>query len=123
MDEKTVVIEETENVKFLDRVKVKVKSFGDSVLKVLSENPMLIIPIITAVTAFVGGGIDKIGAAGDARYESCLSEDDVTGEQFLLKHPMTNDEILELGSRMVDGETKGSALSEMDLLRKDRRRK
>lgn len=124
MNEKeTVEVKETENVKFIDQVKEKAKNFGDSVLKVLSDNPMLIIPVITAVATFVGGSINKIGAAGNARYESCLCEDDVTGEDFLLKHPLNNDEILELSSRMVDGETKGSALAEMDLLRKDKRRK
>jgi hypothetical protein len=47
----------------------------------------------------------------------------VTGEEFMLKHPLRNDEILELGSRMIDGESKGEALNDMGLLRKERRRK
>lgn len=122
MDEKKTV-EEEKNEKFLERVKAKVKSFGDDVLKVVSDNPMLIIPLVSAVFGLVGRTVNMVSGAGNGRYEKCLCEDDVTGEDFLLKHPLNNDEILELGSRMIDGETKGSALAEMDLLRQDRRRK
>ena len=118
-EEKTVEVKETENKKFMDRA----KDFKDEVFKVLSNNPMLIIPIISGVFGLVSGTANMINGAGNGRYERCLCEDDVTGENYLLKHPMNNEEILELSSRMVDGETKGSALSEMDLLRKDRRRK
>ena len=122
MDEEKTV-KEVKEEKCLDRIKAKVKNFGEGVLKVVSDNPMLIIPLISAAFGLVSGAANMVSGAGNDRYEKCLCEDDVTGEDFLLKHPLNNDEILELGSRMVDGETKGSALAEMDLLRKDKRRK
>lgn len=54
---------------------------------------------------------------------SCRVEDDVTGLEFRTKKPLTNDQILELGSRMIDGQTKGEALSEMGMLKKERKRR
>jgi hypothetical protein len=44
-------------------------------------------------------------------------EDDVTGEDLVLDHPLTNDEILELNRRMKAGEFKADILRDMGLLR------
>lgn len=123
MNEEKTVEEVKEKESFLNRVKQKAKDIGTVALGFISENPMLIIPIISGVTAIFGGAAKAISNAGNGRYDKCLVEDDVTGEEFLVKHPMTNDEILELGSRMIDGEWKGSALDEMGLLRNERKRK
>lgn len=123
MNEENIKIEEVKKESFLDRVKRKAKDVGTAALGIVSENPMLIIPIISGITAIFGGAVKAIGNAGNGHYDQCLVEDDVTGEEFLVKHPMTNDEILELGNRMIDGEWKGSALDEMGLLRNERKRK
>lgn len=123
MNEEKTVEEVKEKESFLNRVKRKAKDVGSAALGFISENPMLIIPIISGVTAIFGGAVKAIGNAGNGQYDKCLVEDDVTGEEFLVKHPMTNDEILELGTRMIDGEWKGSALDEMGLLRNERKRK
>ena len=123
MNEEKTVEEVKEKESFLNRVKQKAKDVGTAALGFISDNPMLIIPIISGVTAIFGGAAKAISNVGNGQYDKCLVEDDVTGEEFLVKHPMTNDEILELGSRMIDGEWKGSALDEMGLLRNERKRK
>ena len=59
-----------------------------------------------------------------SKNKQCLVEDDVTGCKYLTKHPLTNNEILELESRMINGgETHGEALKNMGVLRKERKRR
>ena len=95
----------------------------EETLKYLGEHPEVVIPIITSgIGVFVGLSTlaksnekDMIGA--------CQVEDDITGLNFLTEHPMTNAEIIELGDRMMDGQSKGQALNEMGLLRDERTRK
>lgn len=123
-------MEETIEVKeeYLEKsrwVKAKkwVKEKGNEVLTFFTKNPMMMMPILSGVGMLIGGVVKIASSNGNDRYESCLVEDDVTGEELLTKHPLTNSEILELGDRMIDGQTKGAALEDMGLLRNERRRR
>lgn len=95
----------------------------DSVAKFASDNPQMIFPIVTAFGSLAFTGLRMITGAGTNQIDHCRVEDDVTGEEFITKHPLTNDEILELGNRMIDGEWKGSALNDMGLLKNEKHRK
>lgn len=91
----------------------------DPSVKFITENPWLIMPLASATAMVIGAA----SAADKAATTRCLSRDKVTGEKFLLQHPITNNEILELGDRMEGGQSKGEALSDMGLLRKEKKRK
>ena len=112
VDEKTVEKES---------LKEKFNKTIESVLDYIAKNPMAIIALSSGL-ASIFGGIFKIIYGHSSRNVAWVS-DDVTGEKFLVKHKLNNDEILELGGRMIDGEWKGEALSEMGLLKRERRRK
>ena len=101
-----------------EKAKEKAKDFGQFV----KENPQVVPMILSGFGMLVGGGVRLIAGSGKNN-ESCMIKDDVTGCEFKTKHPLTNDEILELGDRMIDGEWKGQALQEMGVLKKERRRK
>lgn len=101
----------------------KVKEVGKAISEVLVKNPMLIIPVVSGIFGIVGKVLSIAAGGGHDWNEHYLSEDDVTGEEYRLRHPMTNAEILELSDRMVDGQTKGEALDDMGLLRNEKRRK
>lgn len=101
----------------------KVKEVGKAIAEVLVKNPVMIIPVVSGVLGIVGKVASIAMGGGHNWNEHYLSEDDVTGEEFRLRHPMTNSEILELGDRMIDGQSKGDALEDMGLLRNERRRK
>ena len=88
--------------------------------KIFTDDPMLIMPVLSGVGMILGG---IVKAAEGRQDDRCLVEDDVTGEDFRTKHPLTNSEILELGERMIDGQPKGAALDDMGLLKKERRRR
>lgn len=124
-------------MEFVEKIKTKAKdtvekakSFGKNVsVKVcnyLDANPDMIKPVVYGGIAVVGGvitGLMNFAADTVPAKESCLVEDEVTGLNYRTKHPMTNNEILELSDRMVDGQTTGDALVEMGLLKKERRRR
>ena len=120
MDENKNEIKKVEG-NWFQRTKTKVSSGLNSFAEFMSKNPAMVATIIPMVGSLAFKGLSML--AGANQNDRCLSEDDVTGEEFMLKHPLRNDEILELGSRMVDGESKGEALNDMGLLRKERRRK
>ena len=105
------------------KAKKWVKDKVDKTMTFFTENPMLVMPILSGVGMLIGGAVKIATSGGNTRYEACLVEDDVTGEELLTKHPLTNDEILELGERMIDGQPKGAALDDMGLLRNERRRR
>lgn len=101
----------------------KVKEVGKAIGEVLVKNPMLLIPVVSGVFGIVGKVLNIAAGNGHNWNEHYLSEDDVTGEEYRLRHPMTNSEILELSERMIDGQPKGEALEDMGLLKNEKRRK
>lgn len=102
---------------------LKKKSF----LEAVQENPALLaafVPIVGSLISVVGSFIQTIANNGQHRVESCYVKDDVTGQNYLVKHPLTNNEILELSQRKKNsGETTGEALSDMNVLKKEKRRR
>lgn len=108
---------------FKSEVKEKLGEFGIKLLDAMINNPMLSVTLLTSLIGTVGGTIRVVSNKRAMEYKQCMVKDDVTGERFFVKHPLTNDEVLELGSRIIDGEWKGNALEEMDLLRNERKRK
>lgn len=108
---------------FFQKVKRKVAETGDKVLGFMVENPQFTLPFLSGLGMFVAGGGKWLASAERRMAEKCRVHDDVTEEYFMTKHPLTNEEILELGERMIDGQPKGYALDEMGLLRKEKKRK
>ena len=109
-----------------EKVKSKVKTAAIKTVDYLDQNQEMIKPVIYGSIAVVGGvvtGIMNYATGGQPAKDACLVEDDVTGLKFNTKHPLTNNEILELGDRMIDGQTKGEALQDMSLLKKEKRRR
>ena len=88
-----------------------------------TEYPILVMPVMSGIGMIVGGIAKAAYTNAQERYDSYRVEDDVTGEEFVVSHPLSNDEILELGDRMIDGQWKGAALDDMGLLKKERRRR
>ncbi len=121
-------MEENENIftkakKKVKEIKGKVKEFGGKVVDEALKHPEITLPLMSGLGMAFMGGVKAITSAGDKQLEHCRVEDDVTGQYFLTDHPLTNDEILELGEKMIDGESKGEALRDMGVLRKEKRRK
>ena len=119
-------------MKFKEKVKVKAVELKAKAKETLerfgaywSEHDELDKVVLYGITGIIGGiitGVATISGGGPAP-ASCLVEDDVTGLDFRTKKPLTNSQILELGDRMIDGQTKGEALSEMGMLKKERKRR
>lgn len=116
MDNEKKSIRERVTCKFKE-IKVKIENCVENFGRFLMDNPQMIAPIASAAGMLVLGGARIAAHNGEKRLDQCRIEDDVTGAEFITKHPLNNDEILELGSRMIDGQWKGDALNEMDLLR------
>lgn len=116
-------IQEKETKKERKSVKEWISEKKNNFLTFCGEHPQIILPIISGIGMLVSGGIRLASEQGNKRLDSCKVRDDVTEEYFLVAHPMTNTEILELGERMIDGESKGRALNDMGLLRDEKKRK
>ena len=118
---KETVKQKAEEVK--EKAKEVAAEVGKATNEAFNKSPDLFFKI-----AMIGGGI-LVGALSGAvdtsanRNKKCLVKDDVTGLEYLTKHPLTNKEIVELSDRMVDGETHGEALNNMGLLRNERKRR
>lgn len=117
-------MEESKIKKFIGKVKEKVKKTKEkaketkeSVFHFLAENPQITISLFSALGTIGIGTTMAISKAGRRHYEACRVKDDVTEEYFLLDHPLTNEEIMEINRRMIDGETKADILKDMGLLR------
>ncbi len=121
MEENKTENQEKENI--FQKVKRKATETGDKVLGFLVENPQFTLPFLSGLGMFIAGGGKMLINAERRQAEKCRVKDDVTEEYFMTEHPLTNGEILELNERMIDGQTKGYALNEMGLLRKEKRRK
>lgn len=105
-----------------NQVVEKAKVVKDTTVQFFEDHPASFIPVLSAAGMLFSGIMAAANQKSDNYKEKCLVEDDVTGQDFRTTHPMTNNEILELGSRMIDGQTKGDALCEMGLLAKEKRR-
>lgn len=118
MEEKNIFEKAKDFVKTgFEKVKTGAKVVGDAAMEVLSENPILLIPVISAVTAVLGGGIKKLQEHNEDRIEACKVPNVLTGVDYQLKHPMTNEENQEYENRLIGGQNPGRALDEMGLLK------
>ena len=99
------------------------KKVGKACNDVFTEKPDLLFKVAMVVGGTLVGLLSGAVDTSAERNKKCLVEDKITGCDYLTKHPLTNSEILELSNRMSDGETHGEALSNMGLLRKDKKRK
>ena len=110
--------------KLVEKVKRKVKEVKkkasetkENMFRFLADNPQITISLFSALGTIGIGATMAISKAGRRHYEACQVVDDVTGEKFLLDHPLNNEEILEINRRMIDGESKANILEDMGLLR------
>ena len=103
-------------------IKEKTEPGVKAVGKFIDEHGYLVIPMISVAGSLVAGVVASANEKSKDYEEKCLVEDDITGQNFKTKHPMTNAEILELGERMIDGQPKGDALDAMGLLKNEKRR-
>jgi len=115
MEEKTVETTKKENI--FVRGKQWFKEKKEVASQFFTENPQAIMPFVGGLATILFTGFKIVAGSGEKRLESCRVEDDVTGESLLLTHPLTNDEVLELGNRMTTGCSKAEALNEMGLLK------
>ena len=114
------VEEEKKEKSFFEKLKDTKKRFGEFIEK----NPAMIIPLVSAGTMIVRGLFGTLIGAGSVNQAHCMVKDDTTGLKYLCKHPLNNQEILELSDLKTRGElTTGEALVEMDVLKKERKRK
>lgn len=95
------------------------KAVGNGFVKVAESNPGAIITLGFSIGGAIIGVISGTANAESRKYEMCKVEDEVTGLNYMTKHPLTNSEILELSERMVDGQTTGEALDNMGVLRNE----
>lgn len=122
--------EKTNELTLVEKLKMKAKEIGQKAVdigeetgKFLESHAHLIIPAIMGGVTIIGGIISGIATIPAREREGCRIEDEVTGLDFITKHPLNNSEILELGERMSSGMTNGEALEEMNLLKKEKKRK
>lgn len=99
------------------------KKVGEATVKVITSRPAMAFSAFVAVGGTMVGILSGAGQLGKDSYEHSKVTDEVTGLDYLAKHPLTNSEILELSDRMVDGETTGEALNNMGLLRNEKKRR
>lgn len=101
--------------KFKEKRK-KAKENKERLFHFLAENPQITMSLFSAIGTIGIGGAIAVSKASRRHLEACQVEDDLTGENFLVDHPLTNDEILELNERMRCGQSKAEALRDMGLL-------
>lgn len=121
MEENKTQNQEKENI--FKRAKKKVADVRNRIIDVALENPQISLTILSGFGMLVAGGAKALLGSGSNKLDKCRVQDDVTEEYFVTTHPLTNDEILELGERMIDGESKGKALKDMGVLREEKKRK
>ena len=116
----------TKAIEIKFKTKEKLEQFG-AYLDEHEEMGKLVVYGIIGVVGGIVTGVSTISnvASGSPTntIPSCRVEDDVTGLEFRTKRPLTNEQIIELGDRMIDGQTKGDALKEMGVLKKERKRR
>ena len=111
-------VEEVPEKNLIKRAWREVKDFGEF----LMENPMRLFQFGSGL---VGGAmtiiglISKFGNGG----HNCEVPDEITGLNFRTSRPLTNTEIMELSDRLMAGESKGEALSNMGVLKEPKKKK
>ena len=113
--------EKARNLK--DSVKEKAVAAKEKAGQFFDEHEDVMGALITFGFTALPGIVAVVGGIIGKNAEGSYVEDDVTGLEFRTKHNLTNKEILELGDRMIDGQTKGDALNEMGLLKKEKKRR
>ena len=106
----------------LGEAKFKAKEAGEKLGDYLEEHSSTVYTIVSVGGAVIAGTIAGIAQIGNGHRESCEVEDDITGLKYRVKRPLTNQQIMELGDHMIDGESMGSALDDMGVLKKEWRR-
>ena len=116
----------TKAIEIKFKTKEKLEQFG-AYLNEHEEMGKLVVYGLVGVIGGIVTGISTISnvASGSPTntLPSCRVEDEITGLEFRTKRPLTNEQIIELGDRMIDGQTKGDALNEMGMLKKERKRR
>ena len=105
------------------KVKEKAKAGADKAVEYINAHDEMVRPIAIGIAGVVGGLIAGYNNLDTREAAHCVVEDDITGCEFRTKHALTNNEILELGDRMTEGQMKGYALKEMGLLKKEKKRR
>ena len=120
---------------FIENAKVKVKEVGskakekfdagkekaDAFIKDHGEVILAVAPMVVPALVAIASGV---ATSSVNKQKHCLVKDDRTGEKLMVKHPLTNDEIMDMGDRMEANDlSKGEALRDMGLLKKERSRK
>lgn len=105
------------------KVKEKAKKVGKTFCEVCTEQPALVFTAATTVGGILLGVLTGTAAMNAEREQKCSVQDDLTGCEYKATHPLTNSEILELSDRLQQGESKGQALRNMGVLRKEKKRK
>lgn len=117
-----------------EEIKAKVQEKGEQakkwgekkkneVTETVKKYPFIVKPILIATGTILVGIFKTVNSIQEGKTNKCKVESDISGLDYIVKHPMTNQEILELDQKMADGERKGEALDDMELLKKERRRK
>ena len=106
-----------------EETKEKAVKKKEIIQETVKKYPQVVKPVLTAAGMVALGAIRTINSIEQGKIEACKVQDDVSGLDFVTKHPLTNQEILELDSKLMEGQTTGEALQDMKLLRKERKRK
>lgn len=113
-EKKTFMVKVKEKVK---ETKEKARKRREKAFHYFATHPEVTASVFSALaTIGIGTGM-AVTKAARRQYEACRVEDDVTGEELTLDHPLTNEEVLELNRRMKEGESKAEILRDMGLLR------
>lgn len=119
----------------LETAKEKIKEFGSKakdkamevkniVAEYVKNNSGMVMMVLPMIVPVAMTALGNATGQGKEYREHCLVEDNRTGEDLMTVHPLTNSEIMELGDRMQTfGQSKGEALRDMGLLKKERSRK
>lgn len=118
---KEIPVEEKEK-SFKERIKIKMDAAKDSIKDAIGENPEIIISTLISGTIAITVGICKTILDMGRISEDCLVTDDITGCDYLVDHPLTNEEILYFGERISNGESRGEALQNMGVLVEEKKR-
>ena len=98
----------------------KAKEVGTKLNDACGEYPEAVLSVLGTVATVV---ITVVAASAANSEAACRTKDGLTECEYRTKHPLNNREILELSDKMQSGMTKGEALNEMGLLKKERKRK
>lgn len=116
-ENKTVETKQNVFIRAFDSTKTWVVTKKDNLMAFFGEHPEMLIPVISGVLALGNGLVHWVQSADEKQIDRCRIQDDVSGEYLIAKHPLKNEDVLELSERMSNGQRKSEALKEMNLLR------